>query len=189
MLTCSRSSWRGQQQVSLSLLFKPPVKPKEPPSLHFCNVLLCIFYITAMPAPPFQTPLHKHKKFTEVINPWTQLRTWARKCSMSPILQLQESITCSIMMPAGSYHGSSQAGTDDFHYDLVYPKLITISWKNECNYFFNSLSGDEFTDSSIIKMIPNICYSCTKHSWQPSAKSSLIVLQTETSKPCQTDLS
>lgn len=106
--------------------------------------------------------------------PWTQLRTWARKCPMSPILQPEESITCSIMMPAGSYRGSPQAGTDDFHYDLVYPKLITISWKNECNYFVNSLSGDEFTDSSVIKMIPYICYWYMKHSWQPSAKSSVI---------------
>lgn len=48
---------------------------------------------------------------------------------MSHMLQLQEYIICSIIMPVGSYSGFPQAGTDVSHYDLVYWKLIKIIWK------------------------------------------------------------
>lgn len=101
--------------------------------LHIHSLLFCIFYVIAMPSPPFQTPLHKLIKLPDLISPQEQLRSLVRKCPMSHMLELQEYIICGINMPASSYSGSPQAGTDVSHYDLVYWKLVTTIWKNKYN--------------------------------------------------------
>ena len=101
--------------------------------LYIHHLLFCIFYVIAMLAPLFQTHTHKHIKLPGLINLREQLRSLVRKCPMSHMLQLQEYIICSIIMPAGSYSGFPQAGTDVSHYDLVYWKLIKIIWKNKNN--------------------------------------------------------
>lgn len=77
----------------------------------------------------------------------------------------------------------------------MYLKLITINWQNECNYFVNSLSDDEFTDSSIIELIP---YISTKIALLFIYKAFITTLspvfcnrglQTEALKLCQADFS
>lgn len=114
-------------------------------SLHIHYLLFCFFF--SVLAPAFQTATPRRMILTDLINLQEQLRSSVRKCPTFRLLQLGEYIICSAIMPAGSYSGFLQAGTDVSHYGLLCWKIMKIIWKNKYNSLVNSLFGDEFTDS------------------------------------------